>query len=116
MWIEKAKEELDETWSKAGKAKKEYDETRAVCEKEVEDSKELREKAKAEIKNKENNIPPELIARYKQVKANHAIPMAKVENNQCGGCNMSLPTSVIKKISTSNDLVECENCGRILYS
>jgi predicted nucleic acid-binding Zn-ribbon protein len=116
MWLEKAKDDLGETWSKAGKAKKEYDETRAVCEKEVEESKELREKAKAEIKSREMNIPPELVARYKQVKLNHAVPMARVENNQCSGCNMSLPTSVIKKISTSNDLVECENCGRILYS
>ena len=42
--------------------------------------------------------------------------MAKVENYQCSGCNMSLPTSTVKRVATGEGIVECENCGRILYA
>jgi predicted nucleic acid-binding Zn-ribbon protein len=42
--------------------------------------------------------------------------MAKVENKQCGGCNMSLPMVVIKRVQGSDSIVECDNCGRILYA
>ena len=56
------------------------------------------------------------LKKYDAVKTHHAAPMAKVENNQCGGCNMSLPTATVKRVAAGTGLVECENCGRILYT
>ena len=61
-------------------------------------------------------VDAELLARYKRIKGRYAVPMAKVENNQCSGCNMSLPTSTVKRVATGEGIVECENCGRILYA
>ena len=61
-------------------------------------------------------VDAELLERYKRIKGRYAVPMAKVENNQCSGCNMSLPTSTVKRVATGEGIVECENCGRILYA
>jgi predicted nucleic acid-binding Zn-ribbon protein len=49
------------------------------------------------------------------VKLHHVVPIAKIVNSKCGGCNMSLPMVMLKKIATTDGIVECENCGRILY-
>ena len=102
--IEKSAAEYKETYAKAAKAKKEYDAARSECEQEAAAD----EAAKA--------VDAELLARYKRIKGRYAVPMAKVENNQCSGCNMSLPTSTVKRVATGEGIVECENCGRILYA
>ena len=103
--IEKSAAEYKETYAKAAKAKKEYDAARSECEQEAAAADEA---AKA--------VDAELLARYKRIKGRYAVPMAKVENNQCSGCNMSLPTSTVKRVATGEGIVECENCGRILYA
>ena len=116
--IEKSAAEYKETYAKAAKAKKEYDAARSECEREDHlialaklygctlDA--LVQPAKA--------VDAELLERYKRIKGRYAVPMAKVENNQCSGCNMSLPTSTVKRVATGEGIVECENCGRILYA
>lgn len=114
-WIEKAMAEYKETNAKAVKAKKEYDVVRAECEAEAVAAKSDIAAAKAAAEAVAKTVEPELLARYKRIKGHHATPMARLENNQCSGCNMSLPTSVAKRVSTGSVVVECENCGRILY-
>ena len=103
--IEKSAAEYKETYAKAAKAKKEYDAARSECD-----------KAKAAADEAAKAVDAELLARYKRIKGRYAVPMAKVENNQCSGCNMSLPTSTVKRVATGEGIVECENCGRILYA
>lgn len=114
-WIEKAVGEYRNTNNKAIKAKKEYDSVRAVCEKESAEAQPEIDVLEAEIEKLRKAVDPALIKKYDFVKTHHAMPMAKVENSQCGGCNMSLPTSVVKRVASSDSIVECENCGRILY-
>ena len=58
----------------------------------------------------------ELLARYRQIKQHVSPPVAKLVNNQCGGCFMTLPSAILRKISGGDTVVECDNCGRILYS
>ncbi|MBE5785782.1 MAG: hypothetical protein E7330_08320 [Clostridiales bacterium] len=116
VWIEKATAEYKETFAKAGKAKKEYDAVRKQCEDEIAAAQPEIEAAKASAAKFRSAVDPLLLKKYDAIKRHHAAPMAKVENNQCGGCNMSLPTATIKRISTGTALVECENCGRILYT
>lgn len=114
-WLEKTGKDSKETWAKAGKAKKEYDALRLICEQELEASKGKLNEARAEANKAAEAVDPEFLKRYRALKKNHAVPMAKLENNQCGGCNMSLPTVVTKKVLNQNVIVECDNCGRILY-
>jgi len=114
--IEKATEEYQKTIRSAGHAKKEYDALRAECEKER-DSR-AGELAAHDEKLKElgKKVDPALMARYEKVKQHHAVPIACMVNAKCSGCNMSLPMVMLKKIATTDGIVECENCGRILYS
>lgn len=42
--------------------------------------------------------------------------VASVEQGMCRGCRVSLPTSTMQQIRLGQALVQCSNCGRILYS
>lgn len=113
--IEKATEEFQTTARAASKAKKEYDTLRVQCEDE-------RLARAGELEQHDQNleilaktVDPALLERYNQVKQHHLVPIAKIVNSKCGGCNMSLPMVMLKKIATTDGIVECENCGRILY-
>ena len=60
-------------------------------------------------------VDPAYMERYKNVREQRFPVMAKLNNDQCSGCNMSLPSAIAKQIAGSDEIVECENCGRILY-
>lgn len=92
------------------------DAARSECEREAAAAKPDIDKAKAAANEAAKAVDAELLERYKRIKGRYAVPMAKVENNQCSGCNMSLPTSTVKRVATGEGIVECENCGRILYA
>ena len=56
------------------------------------------------------------ILRYRQVKQHAMPPMARINGDRCGGCNMSLPAATRDRLNAGNDIVECDNCGRILFA
>ena len=114
--IEKATEEYQTTARAASKAKKEYDTLRVQCEEEREARASEIEKHDQILEQMAKTVDPSLLERYIQVKQHHLVPIAKIVNSKCGGCNMSLPMVMLKKIATTDGIVECENCGRILYS
>ena len=114
--IEKATEEYQTTVRAASKAKKEYDLLRVTCEEEKEARAGELKKHDQNLASLAKTVDPALLERFNQVKLHHAVPIAKIINSKCGGCNMSLPMVMLKKIATTDGIVECENCGRILYS
>ncbi len=113
-WVEKTTQDVNAMWAKAGKAKKEYDALKVVCDTEQAEAKPRLDTAKRDVERAALQVGPEYMKKYMAVKKNYAQPMAKVENNQCGGCNMSLPIVVVRRVSAGSGIVECENCGRIL--
>ncbi len=116
-WVEATVKEYKATRQRAGKAKKEYDAVRLVCEQEVAAAKAPIDEATKKLIDFETNVEPMLLSAYRRVKKNHSTPMAPiVQENRCGGCNMSLPTVVVKRIAGGQGIVECENCGRILFA
>jgi len=60
-------------------------------------------------------VEPELLKKYKRIKKNRPMPVALLSDGRCMGCNMDLPSSALAKIKKDKTVVECENCGRILY-
>lgn len=114
--IEKAEEQHQQTRLTAGKAKKEYDQLRVVCEQERDASASELAACDQTLAELAKSVDPALLNRYNQVKQHHPQPMAKVVNAKCSGCNMSLPMVVLKKLANDDALVECENCGRILFA
>lgn len=60
-------------------------------------------------------VPEELMARYKAVKKQRPMPVAKLVGDQCGGCFMNIAALVMQRVNEPDTIVVCENCGRILY-
>ncbi|MPN19328.1 hypothetical protein SDC9_166696 [bioreactor metagenome] len=113
--IDKASEEYQTTARAANKAKKEYDTLRVQCEEERVARQGELDRHDEKLASLSKTVDPALLERYNQVKQHHVVPIAKIVNSKCGGCNMSLPMEMLKKIATTDGIVECENCGRILY-
>lgn len=73
------------------------------------------EKLRSAAKEKLAGISAEYLEKYNTIKQHSVPPMAKLVNGQCGGCNMSFPSSVLHSIK-SGKLIECETCGRMIIS
>lgn len=113
---EKAAEEYRETNLTAKNAKKEYDQVRAVCEKERDDSAEMLASFDEKLEQIRKDVDPALFQRYEKVKQHYVAPIVPVIGGKCSGCNMSLPMVMLKRLNAPDAVLECENCGRILYS
>jgi len=56
-----------------------------------------------------------LLKRYEAIRTKAGgVGIARVEGNDCGGCHMTLPSSIVKAVRESPDVQTCENCGRLL--
>lgn len=62
-----------------------------------------------------NSIDKSLLNKYESIKLGKSAPVAVINDERCGGCNMSLASLVIQNVIEKKHIVECENCGRILY-
>ena len=57
----------------------------------------------------------ELLKQYEQLRGRSGgLGIVKINNQNCGGCNMTLPSSTTKALREGHLLQYCENCGRIL--
>jgi predicted nucleic acid-binding Zn-ribbon protein len=61
-------------------------------------------------------IDNSLMSLYTRLAANkQKRAIAKVEGGACGGCRISLPMNLITRARSSNEIVQCSSCERILY-
>lgn len=101
--------------NKAAKARDEYNKLKVGYDKEFEKQTAHLEELKQARQEAAEGIDPAYMERYKAIRSQRFPVMARIHNDQCSGCNMSLPSAVAKQITGSDEIVECENCGRILY-
>lgn len=71
---------------------------------------------KKDLKALEDQIDPNMMKRYNNVKKSHPIAVVRLEGTRCMGCNMEVSSGMARKVVNSDKLVECENCGRLLYT
>ncbi len=65
----------------------------------------------------ERNFRPEILAIYNDLRANkRGRAVARVEQNTCQGCRITLPTNEVQMARSSPRLVFCSSCGRILLA
>ena len=102
--------------------------------KEAEAAKKLSDEQHAQLGARERNLEKELAelqsdreelasavdlgvrARYERlVKSRGENVLVGVEHGVCGGCHMKLPPQTLVACQSDQDLVTCNNCGRILY-
>ena len=98
---------------RAAKAKNEFLKLKPSYDEEKEEKEKELNALRAVAAEKAKPIEHEFMERYKDIKKHSVPPLAALYGDQCGGCNMSLPSSVARKVK-SGELVECETCGRLL--
>ena len=96
------------------RTKAEYDELKKSYEIEFGRDKVKLAELKARAEAEGANMDPEMMARYKEAKQHVTPPMAQLNGDRCGCCNMSMPAAVMNEVG-SGKIVECDNCGRILF-
>lgn len=98
---------------RAAKAKGEFDKLKVDYDAEYQEKSKELTALKAVATEKAKGIEQDLMDRYQNIKRRSVPPLAQLYGDQCGGCNMSLPSAVSRKIK-AGELVECETCGRLL--
>lgn len=114
-WCDEITDQIGKTYQKASRAKRDYDAIRTVCDAEKDSFMPKIDALTKELEVKKAKIPPELMKRYENLKKNYASPVAKVINGQCGGCYMMLSSVQEKRVASGNAIIQCENCGRLLF-
>ncbi len=100
---------------RAAKTKLEFDQLKVAYDKEFKEDTAKLQTMRAKTEQEAKKVDPKLLAKYRSIKQHCTPPMAKLINNQCSGCFMSLPSATLLDIRSGDRIVECDNCGRILY-
>jgi uncharacterized protein len=63
------------------------------------------------------NLPSSMSNMYARIKARirDGVAVAEARNRSCTACFMSLRPQVMSEIRRGQDVITCDNCGRILY-
>ncbi len=63
-----------------------------------------------------NKIPQKYFKKYEEIRDNRGgRVVVRIEGNSCGGCHLSVLPQSINESMKDEELVTCQNCGRILY-
>ena len=100
---------------RAAKTKMEFDQLKAEYDKEFKGDTEKLQAMRARTEQEAKKVDPQVLAKYRSIKQHCTPPMARLVNGQCSGCFMSLPSATLLDIRNGDRIVECDNCGRILY-
>lgn len=98
----------------AARAKQEFDQLKVAYDVELKDQKAKLDAQRAIANEKAQGIDPKLMEEYNVIKKHITPPMAKLIGDQCGGCNTSQPSAVLRKIKAGTEMIECETCGRMM--
>lgn len=61
-------------------------------------------------------VEPGLLDRYERLRRTKGEKVVVgVEHGACGGCHVGLPAQIILGCRSAHELVQCPNCGRILF-
>jgi len=113
--VQSLSDKLNEIRVQIIRAKKEYSSIKAQYDQEVKKIRKEYMALKAKRDELKDKIDVSLLERYNNLKNSRNTAVVTIENNCCGGCNMALAALVLEKLKQENSIIECENCGRILY-
>ena len=112
-------EEDTKNWSRRKVLDKRKQDYKAKVNKYLSGKKQLEERLKQiqqEIINTEKTVSPELLNLYNRKKQRLGFKvLSLVQKKTCSACHMVIPSLILKEVKQGNQLVTCENCGRILY-
>jgi predicted nucleic acid-binding Zn-ribbon protein len=105
---EKLRIELINIKSNFNIKKEEVNNEIALAQKKIDD-------LKREVKSLEESLPEDLIKIYREIGRKHENVVAFLEGGMCLGCRMKVSAMTIDELHKSEELVFCNNCGRILF-
>ena len=100
---------------RAAKTKQEFDQLKKEYDVEFKQDTATLKEMRARTEQESGKIDPELLEKYRTIKQHCTPPMAKLVDGQCSGCFMSLPNATLLELKENKRIVECDNCGRIIY-
>lgn len=113
--LEQAMTEYQAARQKGGKAKKEYDQVKEICQRERDEAAADLLACDKKMETLATKVEPALMKRYVRARQHHNQPVVPLRQGKCSGCNMSLPMLAIERLANDGMILECENCGRLLY-
>lgn len=99
---------------RAAKARAEFDRIKVIYDEEFKAASVKLDELKKKVAKEAEGIDPALIEKYKSIKRHAAMPITRLHDDRCGGCNMQLSAADRDKVRSGQPYVECENCGRII--
>ncbi len=98
----------------AARVKQEFNQLKAEYEPEHEEQMKKHQELLKIAESMAAAVDAELFQKYNAIKQHVMPPLAMLKNNQCGGCDMSLPSVTLSEFDSGKDYVECSNCGRLI--
>jgi predicted nucleic acid-binding Zn-ribbon protein len=115
--IRKIEAKVAEAKQKSEEKQKNYLETKTEKENENENIYIQAEELKQKREKFVINIPRSLISMYERVrKARGNIAVAPLNNDVCTGCYIAVPPQLAVEVKKEEELKQCPNCQRFLYS
>jgi predicted nucleic acid-binding Zn-ribbon protein len=113
---EDAQRQLVVATGESNEAKKRSDEQfKILGEREANLKKELQE-IEATREQLTSGISENVLSRYSRLlKAKGGTAVVGIDHGVCGGCHMKFPIQLTVQCQAEKELVNCPNCGRILY-
>lgn len=96
------------------KTKAEYDKQKIEYEAEKKEQMKALEEKRRAAQERAKGIDETLLKRYDVIKQHCVPPVARLIGDQCGGCNMNLPSVTLRNLKVGSKVIECENCGRMI--
>ncbi len=112
---EETEARLKEILVSVSKAQKDFATLKKQHEDELRAGSDTLEKLRKAAELAASKVEPALLERYNRIKQNRPQPVTMLKDGRCMGCNMELPSRDLAKLKKDGVIVECENCGRILY-
>ena len=101
--------------SEVSRAQKEFNALKLKHEDELREGAGELERLKKSAELAASKVDSALLKKYRRIKQNKTMPVSLLKNGRCMGCNMELPSRDLAKIKKADTIIECENCGRILF-
>lgn len=113
--LEALRKDTLQAQSNFNKMKMDYKRLRAEYDRLIAEVKEELIGARDKREGIAGQIQTGLIEEYKRLRERRGRAVAEIVDYKCGGCNVMLPTIIVDRLKFQNEIVHCENCGRILY-
>ncbi len=114
--IEKLEKHITDTESELVAREEENEKLITDLKAKIENLEMAHESKQAEKEKIISIIDPEVLPLYEKIKTRNGIAIAPARNEVCTGCNMKIPPQLFNEVLTLSRMIQCPNCGRILYS